>query len=222
MGVGSKTVVEPNAEQRSNRGQLRGEHRGRRRRDRARSRRRGRRDAAGRRRSRRGRRRPAAGRRRVPVLRVRAEQDDDPSRRSARRGPSDPGDVRAASTVEPDWTPVADRIRDEATDDWDDQIAVDRLVDAGVALRARHGSPGGRAHRGQVGDETFVCRVAGWSSTPGPSRRCRRSTDWRTRRTGRTATPSQLTEAAGFADRDRRRCDRRWSWRRCSPGSAST
>lgn len=34
--------------------------------------------------------------------------------------------------VHPDWAPVADRIRDEATTDWDDQVAVDRLEAAGV------------------------------------------------------------------------------------------
>lgn len=41
-------------------------------------------------------------------------------------------DGRAGSaTVTADWKPVADRIRDEATDDWNDQVAVDRLVAAG-------------------------------------------------------------------------------------------
>ena len=30
--------------------------------------------------------------------------------------------------MEPRWQLVADRIRDEATDDWDDQVAVDRLT----------------------------------------------------------------------------------------------
>ena len=46
----------------------------------------------------------------------------------ARRVP----EVCGTSTVSPDWSPIAERIRDEATSDWDDQIAVDRLVDAGV------------------------------------------------------------------------------------------
>lgn len=36
------------------------------------------------------------------------------------------------AAVTPDWKPVATRIRDEATDDWNDQVAVDRLVDAGA------------------------------------------------------------------------------------------
>ncbi len=36
-----------------------------------------------------------------------------------------------SAEVTADWTPVADRIRDEATDDWDDAVAVKRLEDAG-------------------------------------------------------------------------------------------
>lgn len=48
----------------------------------------------------------------------------------ARRVP----DFAGGSTVAPDWAPVHARIRDEATTDWDDQIAVDRLVDAGVTF----------------------------------------------------------------------------------------
>jgi pyruvate/2-oxoglutarate dehydrogenase complex dihydrolipoamide dehydrogenase (E3) component len=43
-------------------------------------------------------------------------------------------DLAGQSTVSPDWTPVHVRIRDEATTDWDDKIAVDRLVDAGVTF----------------------------------------------------------------------------------------
>jgi pyruvate/2-oxoglutarate dehydrogenase complex dihydrolipoamide dehydrogenase (E3) component len=43
-------------------------------------------------------------------------------------------DLAGASTVTPDWSPVHVRIRDEATTDWHDQAAVDRLVDAGVTF----------------------------------------------------------------------------------------
>jgi pyruvate/2-oxoglutarate dehydrogenase complex dihydrolipoamide dehydrogenase (E3) component len=43
-------------------------------------------------------------------------------------------DLAGTSTVDPDWSPVHARIRDEATADWDDKIAVDRLVDAGVTF----------------------------------------------------------------------------------------
>ena len=35
------------------------------------------------------------------------------------------------STVRPDWSQVADRIRDEATDDWDDKAAVERFEGKG-------------------------------------------------------------------------------------------
>lgn len=46
--------------------------------------------------------------------------------------------LAGTATVTPDWTPVADRIRDEATDDWDDRVAVARLTDAGATfLRGR-------------------------------------------------------------------------------------
>jgi pyruvate/2-oxoglutarate dehydrogenase complex dihydrolipoamide dehydrogenase (E3) component len=38
------------------------------------------------------------------------------------------------STIRSDWAPVHARIRDEATTDWDDQVAVDRLTDAGVTF----------------------------------------------------------------------------------------
>jgi pyruvate/2-oxoglutarate dehydrogenase complex dihydrolipoamide dehydrogenase (E3) component len=38
------------------------------------------------------------------------------------------------STVTSDWGPVHARIRDEATDDWDDQVAVDRLKSAGAEV----------------------------------------------------------------------------------------
>ncbi len=50
-----------------------------------------------------------------------------------REGPRNPG-LAGRSEVRPDWAPVAARIRDEATDDWDDQVAVDRLVAAGATF----------------------------------------------------------------------------------------
>jgi pyruvate/2-oxoglutarate dehydrogenase complex dihydrolipoamide dehydrogenase (E3) component len=46
----------------------------------------------------------------------------------ARRLPQLGGSV---GEVRPDWAPVARRIRDEATDNWDDQVAVDRFVGKG-------------------------------------------------------------------------------------------
>src|ERR1700712_3950053 len=34
-------------------------------------------------------------------------------------------DMAGTATVQPDWAPVAKRIREEATDNWNDQVAVD-------------------------------------------------------------------------------------------------
>ncbi len=42
--------------------------------------------------------------------------------------------IAGAAQVQADWDPVHVRIRDEATTDWDDQAAVDRLTDAGVTF----------------------------------------------------------------------------------------
>ena len=53
----------------------------------------------------------------------------------ARRIPGFAGE----STVIPDWSPVARRIRDEATDDWDDSVAVERFTDAGGLFIRGHG-----------------------------------------------------------------------------------
>jgi pyruvate/2-oxoglutarate dehydrogenase complex dihydrolipoamide dehydrogenase (E3) component len=54
--------------------------------------------------------------------------------------------MAGSSTVSPDWTPVATRIRDEATDDWDDTAAVKRLEDSGATFVRGHGvlAGGGR------------------------------------------------------------------------------
>ena len=58
----------------------------------------------------------------------------------ARRVP----DLAGTVDVRPDWSPVATRIRDEATDDWDDKVAVERLEDAGVRFVRGHGRLAGR------------------------------------------------------------------------------
>lgn len=42
--------------------------------------------------------------------------------------------LAGSAEVTPDWDVVARRIRDEATDDWNDEVAVRRLVDAGVRV----------------------------------------------------------------------------------------
>src|SRR5487761_281944 len=46
--------------------------------------------------------------------------------------------MAGTSIVQPDWTPVARRIRDEATDSWNDKVAVDRFTGkAGHFVRGR-------------------------------------------------------------------------------------
>ena len=53
-----------------------------------------------------------------------------------RRIPGMAGDA----TVVPDWGPVAQRIRAEATDDWDDTVAADRFIKKGGRLFRGHGT----------------------------------------------------------------------------------
>jgi pyruvate/2-oxoglutarate dehydrogenase complex dihydrolipoamide dehydrogenase (E3) component len=63
--------------------------------------------------------------------------------------------LAGAATVEPDWAPVARRVREEATADWDDKVAVDRLTGKGgkfVRGRATITGPG----RVRVGDEEYA------------------------------------------------------------------
>ena len=61
------------------------------------------------------------------------------------------------SAVTADWTPVATRVADEATDHWDDQVAVDRLQDAGVTFVRGTGRLDG-PRTVVVGDQTFTAR----------------------------------------------------------------
>ncbi len=65
----------------------------------------------------------------------------------ARRVPA----MAGTSTVTPDWTPVATRIRDEATDNWDDKAAVDRFEGKGGRFVRGHARLDG-AHRVVVDD----------------------------------------------------------------------
>jgi pyruvate/2-oxoglutarate dehydrogenase complex dihydrolipoamide dehydrogenase (E3) component len=61
--------------------------------------------------------------------------------------------MAGASTVQPDWAPVADRIRTEATDDWHDTAAADRFTGLGGLLFRGHGritGPGRVAVGGDV------------------------------------------------------------------------
>ena len=63
--------------------------------------------------------------------------------------------LAGTSTVRPDWSPVAKRIRAEATDTWDDKVAVDRFTGKGgrfVRGRATIAGPG----RVRVEDQEYV------------------------------------------------------------------
>lgn len=54
-------------------------------------------------------------------------------------------ELSGSAQVQPDWGPVAARIRSEATDDWDDTVAVERLAGAGATVvhgRGRITAPG--------------------------------------------------------------------------------
>lgn len=93
-----------------------------------------------------------------------------------RRIPGMAGDA----TVRPDWAPVARRIRDEATDSWDDRVAAERFTNLGGTLLRGHGAitaPGEvtvgsdvlRARRGIVintGTEPAVPPIPGLAGTP--------------------------------------------------------
>jgi pyruvate/2-oxoglutarate dehydrogenase complex dihydrolipoamide dehydrogenase (E3) component len=63
--------------------------------------------------------------------------------------------LAGSATVSPDWTPVADRIRDEATDDWNDAVAVKRLEDSGATFVRGRGVLAGDG-RVTVGDTTYT------------------------------------------------------------------
>ncbi|MDQ6526808.1 NAD(P)/FAD-dependent oxidoreductase [Nocardioides sp. LHD-245] len=66
-----------------------------------------------------------------------------------------------ATEVHPDWATVADRIRDEATDDWDDTVAVERLEQAGARFVRGHGrlaGPGRVVIATDAGDREVVVR----------------------------------------------------------------
>lgn len=61
--------------------------------------------------------------------------------------------------IHPDWAPVASRIRSEATDDWDDKVAVERFTNKGgtfVRGRGRLAGPG----RVEVDGETYTAKRA--------------------------------------------------------------
>jgi pyruvate/2-oxoglutarate dehydrogenase complex dihydrolipoamide dehydrogenase (E3) component len=53
--------------------------------------------------------------------------------------------MAGTAAVRPDWRPVASRIRDEATDSWDDKVAVDRFTGKGGHFVRGRGRITGRA-----------------------------------------------------------------------------
>jgi pyruvate/2-oxoglutarate dehydrogenase complex dihydrolipoamide dehydrogenase (E3) component len=94
-------------------------------------------------------------------------------------------ELAGSAQVQPDWGPVAARIRQDATNDWDDAVAVRRLEDKGVQVvhgRGRITAPGEvvvtaadgasqtfRARRGIVlnpGTEPSLPPVDGLAGTP--------------------------------------------------------
>ena len=88
--------------------------------------------------------------------------------------------LAGTSTVTPDWSPVAQRIREEATDCWNDKVAADRFTGKGGHLVRGHGAitaPGEvtvgsrvfRARRGIVinsGTDPAVPPIEGLAGTP--------------------------------------------------------
>ncbi|HVX20492.1 MAG TPA: NAD(P)/FAD-dependent oxidoreductase [Acidimicrobiales bacterium] len=67
--------------------------------------------------------------------------------------------MAGSSTVAPDWAVVARRIRDDATDDWDDRAAVERLEGHGARFVRGWGRLDGPG-RVTVGDRTFAASRA--------------------------------------------------------------
>ncbi|MGI9623535.1 MAG: dihydrolipoyl dehydrogenase family protein [Acidimicrobiales bacterium] len=66
--------------------------------------------------------------------------------------------VAGKADVTPDWSPVAQRIREQATDNWNDRVAVDRFVDkGGYFVRGRGRIVGPKSV--QVGDAVYRARV---------------------------------------------------------------
>ncbi|RZS31255.1 pyruvate/2-oxoglutarate dehydrogenase complex dihydrolipoamide dehydrogenase (E3) component [Herbihabitans rhizosphaerae] len=94
------------------------------------------------------------------------------------------GELAGSADVHADWAPVAKRIRDEATDDWDDTVAVRRFTDIGgtfvrgtgritapreVTVSTSDGEQVLRARRGVVlntGTDPAVPPIEGLAGTP--------------------------------------------------------
>ncbi|GAA1819559.1 NAD(P)/FAD-dependent oxidoreductase [Luedemannella flava] len=84
----------------------------------------------------------------------------------ARRVPG----LAGSATVTPDWGPVAARIRDEATDDWNDKVAVDRFTGKGGRFVRGRGVLAG-PRRVRVNDDEYAARrgvVLATGTAPSP------------------------------------------------------
>ncbi|MFF0654953.1 dihydrolipoyl dehydrogenase family protein [Micromonospora tulbaghiae] len=66
-------------------------------------------------------------------------------------------ELAGSAQVQPDWAPVAKRIRAEATDTWDDKVAVDRFTGKGGRFVRGSGRLDG-PNRVRVGDQVFQAR----------------------------------------------------------------
>jgi pyruvate/2-oxoglutarate dehydrogenase complex dihydrolipoamide dehydrogenase (E3) component len=90
------------------------------------------------------------------------------------------GGMAGTATIRPDWAPVATRIRQEATDNWDDRVAVERFEEKGGRFVRGWGKLDGprrvvvddrvfEARRAVVintGTKAFVPPIAGLEETP--------------------------------------------------------
>jgi pyruvate/2-oxoglutarate dehydrogenase complex dihydrolipoamide dehydrogenase (E3) component len=88
--------------------------------------------------------------------------------------------MAGSAQVQPDWAPVAQRIRAEATDSWDDQVAVDRFAGKGgtfvrgsaTIVGPREVSVGGRTFRAEralvlaTGTAPSIPPIDGLAGTP--------------------------------------------------------
>ena len=76
--------------------------------------------------------------------------------------------MAGASMIAPDWAPVACRIRDEATHNWDDKLRADKFTGLGGTLYRGHGTIGG-PDSVRVGDSVLKARrgiVIGTGTAP--------------------------------------------------------
>ncbi|HET6666546.1 MAG TPA: NAD(P)/FAD-dependent oxidoreductase [Intrasporangium sp.] len=67
-------------------------------------------------------------------------------------------ELAGSAEVHPDWSPVAKRVREEATHDWDDRVAVERLEKAGARFVRARGRLAGEG-RVEADGTTYVARL---------------------------------------------------------------